>query len=171
MTTGARAAPRNMAAPPAALLDEVDEHCRALAATAVGRVYTVPAEVAETALETEARTVARYDTILSFMCTPHVASVEDYVAAVERILAHEGWIGMVEPAGLYRRAFPRWLTVRSGRPSSLPRARDRDAVSAVRSRGLFVTDVYRREAPSVPPEWRQYVVLRARRATPRSEEP
>lgn len=171
MTTGARAVERDWAAPPAALLDKVDEHCRELAATAVGRVYTVPAEVAETALETEARTGARYDTILSFMCTPHVASLEGYVAAIEQILADEGWILMVEPAGLYRRALPRWLTVRSGRSSPLPRARDRDVVSALRSRGLFVTDVYRREATSVPPEWRQYVMLRARRATPRSEEP
>ena len=169
MTTGARAVERDLAAPPAALLDEVDERCRALAATAVGRVYTVPAGDAEAALRSESRRGARYDTVLSFMCTPHVVSLEDYIAAIERILADEGWIGMVEPAGLYRRAFPGWLTARSRRPSPLPRTRGRDVASAVRSRGLFVTDIHRREARSVPLEWRQYVVLRARRQSPRSE--
>lgn len=171
MATGARAAERDSAAPPAALLDAVDEHCRALAATAAGRVFTVPAEDAEAALRSEAGRGARYDTILSFMCTPQVASLEDYVAAIEQLLADEGWILMVEPAGLYRRAFPPSLTVRSPRLSPLPRTRDRDVVSAVWSRGLVVTDIHRREAASVPPEWRQYVMLRARRATPRPEEP
>ena len=168
MTTGVRAVERTPPALPPALLDEVDERCRALAATAVGRVYTVPAEAAEAALEAEAGRGARYDTVLSFMCTPHVVSPEDYIAAIERVLADEGWIGMVEPAGLYRRAFPGWLTARSRRPSPLPRTRGRDVASAVRSRGLFVTDIHRREAKSVPPEWRQYVVLRARRQSPQS---
>ena len=165
MTTGARAVERDLAAPQA-LLDEVDEHCRALAATAVGRVYTVPTEAAEAALRSENRGGARYDTVLSFMCTPQVTSLEDYVAAIEQVLADEGWILMVEPAGLYRRAFPGWLTARSRRPSPLPRTRGRDVVSAVRSRGLFVTDVHRHEATSVPSEWRPYVVLRARRQSP-----
>lgn len=168
MTTGVRAVERASSALPPALLDEVDGHCRALAAAAVGRVYTVPTDAAEAALEAEAGRGARYDTILSFMCTPNVASLEDYIAAIERVLAAEGWIGMVEPAWLYRSAFPGWLTARSRRPSPLPRTRGRDVVSAVRSRGLFVTDVHRREAKSVPPEWRQYVVLRARRQSPQS---
>ena len=168
MTSGVRAVERASPALPPALLDEVDERCRALVDAAVGRVYTVPTEAAEAALETEAGRGARYDTILSFMCTPHVASLEDYIAAIERVLAGEGWIGMVEPAGLYRRTFPRWLTARSRRPSPSPRTRGRDVVSAVRSRGLFVTDIHRREAKSVPPEWRQYVVLRARRQSPQS---
>jgi len=167
MTTGARAAERGLAAPPAALLDEVDERCRALAATAAGRVFTVPAGDAEAALRSETGRGARYDTVLSFMCTAQVASLEDYVAAIEQVLADEGWILMVEPAGFYRRALPGWLTARVRRPSPLPRTRDREVVSAVRSRGLFITDIHRREAKSVPPEWRQYVVLRARRATPR----
>lgn len=171
MTTGTRAGERDLTAPPAALLAAVDEHCRALAATAVGRVFSVPAEGAESALESESRGGARYDTVLSFMCTPLVASLEDYVAALERILADEGWILMVEPAGLYRGGLPRWLTARSRRSSPSLRTRGRDVVSAVRSRGLFVTDIHRREATSVSPGWRQYVVLRARRATPRPEGP
>ena len=171
MTTGARAVERDWAAPPAALLDEVDEHCRALAATAVGRVCTVPTEGAELALESERRSGARYDTILSFMCTPHVASLEDHVAAVEQILADEGWIGMVEPAWLDRGSLREWLTARRRRPSPRRSASGQDLVSAVRSHGLVVTDIHRREARSVPRTWRQYVVLRARRATPRPEEP
>ncbi len=168
MTTGVRAAERDSAAPPAALLEAVNEHCRALAATAAGRVFTVPAEDTEAALRSEAGRGARYGTILSFMCTPHVASLEDYIAAIERILAVEGWILMVEPAGLSRGALPGWLTARSRRRSPLPRARGRDVVSAVRSRGLVVTDIRRREATSVPREWRRYVVLRARRQSPQS---
>lgn len=166
MTTGVRAVERASPALPPALLNEVDERCRALAATAVGRVYTVPAEAAEAALEAEAGRGARYDTILSFMCTPQATSLEDYVAAIDQVLADEGWILMVEPAGLYRGALPRWLTARSRPP--WPRTRGRDVVSAVRSRGLFVTDIHRREATSVPPEWRQYVVLRARRQSPQA---
>ena len=167
MTTGARAVERDLAAPQA-LLDEVDERCRALAATAVGRVFSVPAGDAEAALRSESRNGARYDTVLSFMCTPKMLSLEDYVAAIEQVLADEGWILMVEPIGLCRGPLPRWLTVRSRRPSPLPRTRGRDVVSAVRSRGLFITDIHRREATLVPPEWRQYVVLRARRQSPQS---
>ena len=168
MTTGARAVERDLTAPPAALLDEVDERCRALAATAVGRVFTVPDGDAEAVLRSESRRGARYDTVLSFMCTPQVASLEDYVASIEQVLADEGWILMVEPAGLYRGALPRWLTARSRRPSPSPRTPDRDVVSAVRSRGLVITDIHRREAKSVPPEWRPYVVLRARRQSPQA---
>ena len=173
MTTGARAVGRDLTAPPA-LLDEAGERFRELAATAVGRVFTVPAEgaeAAEAALRAESRSGARYDTVLSFMCTSGVTSIEEYVAAIDQVLADEGWILMVEPAGLYRRTFPRSLTARSRRPATLPRARGRDVVSALRSRGLVVTDVHRREAASVPPEWRQYMVLRARRATTRSGQP
>lgn len=171
MTTGARAVERDSAALPAALLEEVDERSLALAATAMGRVYTVPAEAAETALETEARTGARYDTILSFMCTPYVASLEDYIAAVEQVLADEGWIGMVEPAWLDRGPLREWLTARRRHPSPRRSANGHDLVSAVRSHGLVVTDVHRREAQSVPRAWRQYVVLRARRESPRSPGP
>ena len=168
MTTGARTGERDLAAPPAALLDEVDEHCRALAATAAGRVFSVPAEDAEAALRSESRSGARYDTVLSFMCTPQVTSLEDYVVAIEQVLAGEGWILMVEPAGPGCEALPRWLTTRPRRPSPLPGTRGRDVASAVRSRGLFITDIHRREVRSVPPEWRQYVVLRARRQSPQS---
>ena len=171
MTTGVRTSAGASPTLPAALLDEVDEHCRALAATAVGRLFTVPTESAESALESQARSGARYDTILSFMRTPLVTSLEDYIAAIEQVLADEGWLGMVEPAGLYRGALPGWLTVRSRRPSPPPRPRGRDVVSAVRSRGLVITDIHRREARSAPAGWRQYVVLRARSATPRPEGP
>ena len=171
MTTGARAVERDSAAPPAALLDEVDERCRALTATAAGRVFTVPTAGAESALASERSRGARYDTVLSFMCTPGVASLEDYIAAIDQILAAEGWIGMVEPAGLERRPWREWLTARRRPPSLRRRAKGQDLVSAVRARGLVATDVHRREARSVASAWRQYVVLRARRATPRPEGP
>ena len=194
MPAGVWTAEDGLPVPPPALLDEVDERCRALAATAAGRVYTVPAGTAETALEAEAGSGARYDTILSFMRTPAVASLEGYVAALERVLADEGWICMVEPAWLDRG--PPWRRLTGRRRRSAPRQSDRgrglvpavrsmidqasnrapssdkgqDLVSAVRSGGLVVTDVHRREAPSVEPAWRQYVVLRARRQSPRPPE-
>ena len=168
MTTGARAAERDLPAPPPVLLEAVDEHCRALAAAAVGRVFRVPAESPEAALRCEGLSGARYDTILSFMCTPQAAVLEDYVAAVEEVLADGGWILMVEPAGRDRGPLRRWLTARLRDQSPQRCGRGRDVVSAVRSRGLMVTDIHRREAPSVPPAWRQYVVLRARRESPRA---
>ncbi|MCE2511207.1 MAG: hypothetical protein J4F50_01355 [Acidimicrobiia bacterium] len=171
MTTGVRAAAGASRAPPPALLDEVDGRCRALAATAVGRVYSVPARGAAEALRSEARTGACYNTILSFMCTPHVASLEDYIAAIEQVLADEGWIGMVEPAWLERGALREWLTARRRHPLPRRSANGRDLATAVRSCGLVVTDIHRREARSVPPAWRQYVVLKARRESPRSPEP
>ena len=171
MTTGARAAERDLTAPPAALLDAVDEHCRALAATAAGRVFTVPVEDAEAALRSEVGRGVRYDTVLSCMCTPRLTSLEDYVAAVEQVLADGGWILMVEPDGIDRGTLPRWLISPSRWRSPLLRTRGRDVVSAVRARGLVITDIQRREAKSVPPGWRPYVVLRARRATPRPAGP
>ncbi|MXZ53402.1 MAG: hypothetical protein F4Z34_09485 [Acidimicrobiaceae bacterium] len=171
MTTGARAAERDPAAPPAALLDAVDEHCRALAATAAGRVFTVPVEDAEAALRSEVGRGVRYDTVLSCMCTPRLTSLEDYVAAVEQVLADGGWILMVEPDGIDRGTLPRWLISRSRWRSPLLRTRGRDVVSAVRARGLVITDIQRREARSAPASWRRYVVMRVRRATPRPERP
>ena len=159
---------RASTAPPPALLNEVDGRCRALTAAAVGHVYTVPAEAVGAALETEAHRGARYDTVLSFMCTPHVASLEGYVTAIEQILADEGWIAMVEPAWLDRGPVREWLAARRRPPRPSRGAQVWDLVSAVRSRGLVVTDVHRCEVPSVPPPWRRYVVLEARRESPRS---
>ena len=171
MTTGARAAERASPAPPPALLDAVDEHCRTLAAASVGRVYTVPAEAAQTALEAEGRAGTRYDTILSLLCTPHVNSLEDYITAIEQVLADEGWIGMVEPAWLEPGPLRKLLTARRRHPSPRRKANGQDLVSAVRSHGLVLTDIHRREAPSVPSPWRQYVVLWARRESSPSPEP
>ena len=194
MITSARAVERASPALPPALLQAVSETCRRLADAASGRVFEVPGDGIESALEAERASGARYDTILSFMCTPQVVSLEDYVAAIERILAEEGWIRMVEPARLDPGSPWRRLTGRLRRPARqsdrgrglVPAARSvighasnrapsaasgQDLVSAVRSGGLVVTDVHRREAASVPPEWRQYVVLRARRATPQPDRP
>ena len=170
MTTGARVTEGGLPAPPPTLLDAVDELCRALAASASGRVFRVPGADVEAALRSECGSRARYDTILSFMRTPQVADLEGFVAALEAILADEGWILMVEPAGTgasFRGRLParlrrRWPDRRRG---------GRDVVSALRSSGLFVTDIYRRDAPSVPSTWRRYVELRARRQSRKASHP
>ena len=168
MTTGARVTEGGLPAPPSTLLDAVDERCRALAATASGRVFRVPADDVEAALRSECNRGARYDTILSFMRTPQVADLEGFVADLEGILADDGWILMVEPAGTGGGGrLPAGLR----RQSPAHRRGGRDVVSALRSRGLFVTDIHRREAPSVPPAWRRYAELRARRQSPQASDP
>lgn len=167
MPAGAWTAEDRLPVPPPALLQAVSETCRRLADAASGRVFEVPGEGVESVLEAERASGERYDTILSFMRIPAVASLEDYIAAIERILAEEGWICMVEPAPTRSGSISSRVASRLRRGSSRRRA-DTNVVAAVRSHGLVVTDLYRREAPSVEPAWRQYVVLRARRETPRS---
>ena len=184
-----RPAKHGLPGPPAALLEAVDESCRALTAAASGRVFAVPEHAVESALKSEQASGARYDTILSFMRTARLADVEGFVAALEGILAEGGWILMVEPsttgAGAMRtrlgssleavrRVLPPgfsrlrgWLAARLGRRSPRRRA-GTDVVAALRSGGLVVTDLYRRRAPSAPAAWRSYVVLKARRETPRT---
>ena len=190
MTTGVRAAEHDLPPVPATLLEEVGEARRELTAAASGRVFVVPEAGAEPALESERASGARYDTILSFMCTPGVADIEGFVAAVEGILAEEGWIFMVEPvparpAGAMGARLGGGLvaarrTLLSGfkrlgsrlmagpRRGSAPRSTGIDVVAALRSGGLVVTDLHRREALSAPAAWRHYVVLKARRESPRT---
>lgn len=170
MTTGAPVTLQGLSAPPAALLEAVDERCRALAAAASGRVFVVPAEDVEAALRSEHSSRASYDTILSFMRTPQVTDVDGFVAALEAILADDGWILMVEPAGSGR-SLSRWLPVRLCRESPDHRPGGRDVATVLRSRGLFVTDIHRRDAPSAPRSWRRYVELRARRQSRKASEP
>ena len=170
MATSVREAEYGLPGPPVALREAVGETCRELTTAASGRVFEVPEAGAESALESEQASGARYDTILSFLCTPGVVDLEGFAASLEQVLAEEGWIFMVEPTAARSGALrSRW----AARPGSGSRRRSAgtDVVSAVRSRGLFVTDLYRREAPSAPAGWRRYVVLRARRATPRPEGP
>ena len=169
MTTGARVTEGGLPAPPATLLDAVEERCRALAATAVGRVFRVPADV-DAALRSERNRGARYDTILSFMRTPQVADLEGFVADLEAILADDGWILMVEPAGSGGRPVRR-LPARLRRRSPDHGRGGRNVVAALRSSGLFVTDIHRREVPSVPSAWRRYVELRARRQSLKASDP
>lgn len=186
---GERPAEHGSPGPPPALLEAVDEGCRALTAAASGSVFVVPEHGVESALQSEQASGERYDTILSFMRTPQLADVEGFVAALERILAEEGWIFMVEPSATgaeatrarlgssletVRRALPSgfsqlggWLAARLGRRSPRRRA-GADVVAALRSGGLVVTDLSRRRAQSVPAAWRPYVVLRARRESPRN---
>lgn len=165
MTTGARAAEHGALVRPPALLEAVGGACRELAAAASGRVFEVPEAGAESALQQAAAEGARYDTVLSFMRTPQVADIEWFVAALKRILAEDGWICMVEPAAASVGPIRRRLAALPGWRSSSPAERA-DVAAALRSGGLFVTDLWRREAPSVPAAWRRYVVLLARRETP-----
>lgn len=167
MPAGVWTAEDGLPVPPPALLQAVSETCRRLADAASGRVFEVPGDGVESVLEAERASGARYDTILSFMRTPAVADKEGFVAALELILAAEGWICMVEPDPTRSGSISRRVASRSGRGSSRRRAGS-DVVAAVRSRGLVVTDLHRREALSVAPPWRRYVVLRARRESPRS---
>ena len=169
MVIGAQEAQGGEPAPPE-LLDALSERWHLLAASASGRVFELPADSVERAVLSECSRGARYDTILSFMRTPRVFDLDSFVSALERILADDGWILMIEPStsgpGRLRGRLPSWLG--HHRPSR--DRHERDVVSAVRSAGLVVTDLHRREVPSVEPAWRQYVVLRARRESPRSPE-
>ena len=162
MRTGVRAAEHGPPVPPPALLEAAEEACRELAAAASGRVFEVPDDGIELALQRQAADGARYDTILSFMRTPRVADIEAFVAALEQILAEDGWICMVEPTATGAGPIRRRLATLPGRLSPR-RGAETDVVAALRSGGLFVTDIWRREAPSAPAAWRRYVVLRARR--------
>lgn len=170
MVIGAQEALGGEPAPPD-LLDALGERWQLLAASASGRVFELPADDVEQTVRSECSRGARYDTILSFMRTPQVFDLDSLVAALERILADDGWILMIEPStsgrGRLRGRLPSWL----GRHRPSRDRHERDVVSAVRSRGLFVTDIHRREARSVEPAWRRYVVLRARRETPPSPGP
>lgn len=170
MATGVRTAGHGSASPPPALLAAVGEACRELTAAASGRVFELPEAGVESALESEQASGARYDTILSFLCTPGVVDIEGFVTALERVLAEEGWIFMVEPAAARPGAVRSRLAARLGRCSPR-RSAGTDVVAALWSGGLVVTDLYRRRAPSAPAAWRHYVVLRARRESPRTADP
>ena len=126
----------------------------------------------QAALVNESEKGARYDTILSFMRSHQMDDLGGFVAALDGVLADDGWIYMVEPsaagaAGFIETRLPRRLRRRC---STGPRA-GRDVVSALRSGGFMVTDLHRCEAPSAPAPWRHYVQLRARHQTPWSSEP
>ena len=165
MRTGVRAAEHGPPVPPPALLEAVAEARRELAAAASGRVFEVPDDGIEPALQQAAAEGDRYDTILSFMRTPQVADIGGFVAALEQILAEDGWICMVEPVATSAGPTRRRLATLPGRISPR-RGAETDVVAALRSGGLFVTDIWRRVAPSAPAAWRHYVVLRARRQSP-----
>jgi len=157
---------------PKKFLHEVQQHCNRLAAARQGRTYLVPADAPLEALAKELRDGACYQTILSFASTPALhapddsvsedSALDDYVAALKKILTTDGWIFMVEPtrpAG--------GPTLRSKLGSRFGRcANDPDLVTALRCGGLFVTDVQRLTVQGVPRRWHHYVVLKARRHTP-----
>ena len=171
MTTGAPVPERGSPAPPPALLDALGERCRVLAASAVGRVFQVPDNGVEAAVLAECEHGARYDTILSFMRTPAVADLDGFVTAIERILADEGWILMVEPSGTGGGLLQDWLPARFRGQSAHRDRSGRDVVSALRAGGFMVTDLHRRQVQSVPARWRRCVELRARRESPRDPQP
>lgn len=142
---------------PPALLDALSERWEALVASAAGRVLELPSEAVEEAVRTEVSRGARYDAILSFMRTPQVSDLDSFVAALEQVLAPDGWILMLEPSGSGTGGLRGWLG--RGRPQ-------RDVVLALRARGFTVADLHRREQPAAPARWRRYLEIRARRETP-----
>ena len=173
MTAGASHAELGWPMPPASLLDALSERWQRLAASAAGCVYELPSDGVEEAVRSESSRGARYDTILSFMRTPRVPDLDGLVAALERILADDGWILMIEPSTSGNR--PRRDRLSSGLKSLRRHAdrRDRvesggDVVSALRAGGFTVTDLHRRDTLSAPARWRSHVEIRARRETPAS---
>lgn len=148
---------RNGGPAPPALLDALDGRWQALAASAAGRVLELPADGVEEAVRAECSRRARYDTILSFMRTPEVADLDSFVAALDLLLADDGWILMMEPSGPGN-GKRRWR-----RPG--PDQAGRDVVSALRGGGFTVADLHRRELTPAPARWRRYVEIRARRET------
>lgn len=156
MVIAARNRQVGVTAPPA-LLDALSERWEALAASATGRVLELPSEAVEEAVRTEGSRGARYDTILSFMRTSQVSDLDSFVAALEQVLAPDGWILMLEPSGTVTGGLRGWLG--RGQP-------ERDVVSALRAGGFTVADLHRREQPSAPARWRRYLEIRARRETP-----
>lgn len=152
--------------PPPALLDALGGRWRALAASASGRVLELPADGVGEAVRSECSRGARYDTILSFMCTPQVADLDNFVAALELILAEEGWILMMEPSGSGNGERRVRLPFGLGRRRTGRDQPERDVVSTLRAGGFTVADLHRRELVSGPARWRRYVEIRARRETP-----
>ena len=164
MATGAQ--PQSNAPAPTALLDALSERWQPLARSAVGRVFELPSAGVEAAVRSECSRGARYDTILSFMRTPQVADLDGFIAALEQILADDGWILMVEPSRTGNGPRRGWLRSRLGRDRQSRDNGERDVVSALRAGGFTVTDLHRRELASAPARWRRYLEIRARRDTP-----
>lgn len=165
MTAGAPVTVRGLPMPPESLLIALSERWQRLATSVAGRVYQLPSDGVEEAVRSECGRGTRYDTILSFMRTPQVADLDGFVAELERILADDGWIFMIEPStsGSARLQDRLSSGLRNrGRSRDHP---ERDVVSALRAGGFTVTDLRRREMVSAPPRWRSYVEIRARRET------
>ena len=173
MTTSAGAGARPAPAVPAALLEAVEERCRAQAATASGRVFEVPEHRIDDAVRAELAEGARYDTILSFVRTPGVADLAGFVADLEGLLDVGGWILMVEPVGNthFASRLQRLVPSRFRKGATGIADGDRDVVSALRAGGFMVTDLHRCEALSAPARWRRFVELRARRESPWGTDP
>ena len=165
MVIGVQHHQRGALAPPS-LLVALSERWQRLADSAAGRVFELPADGVEAAVRAERAGGARYDTILSFMRTPHVSDLDGFVAALERILADDGWILMIEPSTSGNG--PSRDRLSSGLKSLRPARNhsERDVVSALRAGGFTVADLHRRELASAPARWRRYVEIRARRETP-----
>ena len=164
MTIGAH--PQGGALAPSALLDALGERWRMLAASAVGRVFELPSGGVEAAVRSECSRGARYDTILSLMRTPEVSDLDSLVAALDEILADEGWILMVEPSGSGSGHTRGWLRSRLGHLRPNGDHAGTDIVSALRAGGFTVTDLHRRELVTALAR-RRYVEIRARRETPK----
>jgi hypothetical protein len=103
-----------------------------------------------------------FDTILSFIRTPYVASFDGYLDSLVDRLAHNGRIGFLEP--VCRPGRGGGLLAISGRFARVGGLHlDRDIPHRVREHGLIVTDVDRFEVRSVAAPFRPFVEAWARR--------
>jgi len=181
------ASTRSASTLPAGLEDALRERCADLAALASDSVFEVPlpsrSSSITAALRTRAADGERYDTVVSVTRTPFVDDMDTYLSSLDRLLAPDGWLLMIEPSGaasrgaasdlltgLSRLALASAGTVlrrlRGGRVDEPAARLDHDPVASLWASGYAVTDIHRFEVPSAPAAWRPFVELRARRATP-----
>lgn len=112
-----------------------------------------------------------YDTIYSFVQTPGEADLDAYAARIAELLAPDGMAYFLEPTirtGPLGRALG--LGGRMMRPVT-GLYLDRDVPQAIRSAGLFITDLHRFEIASVAAPLRPFVEAWARFPTPSRSEP
>ncbi len=172
---------------PAGLADALRERCANLAALASGSVFEVPlpsrSRNITAALSSRADDGKCYDTVVSVTRSPFVDDMDTYLSSLDRLLAPDGRLLMIEPSGAANRgAASGRLTglrrlylasdgavfrhLRGGRAHEPAARLDHDPVASLWANGYAVTDIHRFEVPSAPAAWRPFVELRARRATP-----
>lgn len=149
-----------------------------MAAGATGRVldlgdwtdhldsYRTAAEVSEVVVVEDPSELPdgdAYDTILSFVRTPLVVALDDYVDALLAVLADDGRIGFLDTVRPPRRASGRLrLSRRRARPGAGLHL-GRDLPHELRELGLVVSDLHRFTVPSVSAPFGPFVEAWVRR--------